>query len=164
VLSSIWPPPLPQHIVQRQRRRDAAARLQAVAHGMAARRAARAARAAQEAAGARSARVARSELWLTYVAAAWGHSDDALNSTFGRYDGEALYASAQPVQNRAWSELHANALLVGAAFYESLLPMRATSMGNPIPLDPTSEVGAVDASPSGTTSTCPTCILDESSS
>ena len=64
----------------------------------------------------------------------------------------------------AWSELHANAQLVGAAFYESLLPMRATSMGNPIPLDPTSEVGAVDVSPSGTTSTCPTRILDESSS
>lgn len=37
-------------------------------------------------------------------------------------------------------------------------------MGNPIPLDSTSEVGAVDASPSGSASTCPTCILDESSS
>ena len=37
-------------------------------------------------------------------------------------------------------------------------------MGNPIPLDSTSEVGAVDASPAGTASTCPTCRLDESSS
>jgi len=58
VLSSIWPPPMPQHIVQRlqrrERRRDATARLQAVARGMAARRAARAARAAQQAVGASS--------------------------------------------------------------------------------------------------------------
>ena len=82
VLSSIWPAPLPQHIVQRL---QAATRLQAVARGMAARRTARTARAAQQAADARSARVT------------------------------------------------------------------------------TSEVGAVDVSPSGTSSTCPTCILGDES-
>ena len=89
VLSSIRPPPMPQHIVQRlqrrQRRRDAATRLQAVARGMAARRTAHVARATQPAADARSARVT------------------------------------------------------------------------------TSEVGAVDVSPSGTSSTCPTCILGDES-
>jgi len=66
VLSSICPPPVPQHIMQRQqrrqRRRAAATRLQAVARGMAARSTARAARAAQQAADARSARVATSEV------------------------------------------------------------------------------------------------------
>ena len=57
---------------------------------------------------------------------AWGHSDHALNSTIGRYDGnvyEALYASAQPAQNPM------NAQLVDAAFAESLLPMRARADG-----------------------------------
>ena len=58
VLSSTRPPPTPQHIAQRRQRRQhrrdvaamAAARLQAVARGMAARRTARTARAAQQAA------------------------------------------------------------------------------------------------------------------
>ena len=68
MLTSIKHPPLPQHVVRRLRhRRDAAARLQAGARGMAARRTARVARAVravQQATDARSARIARSELWL----------------------------------------------------------------------------------------------------
>jgi len=55
---------------------------------------------------------------------AWGHSDHALRSALGRYDGrvyEALLASAQPSVNPM------NRDVVDGAFEESLKPMRRQS-------------------------------------
>jgi acyl-CoA oxidase len=56
---------------------------------------------------------------------AWGHSDHALNSALGRYDGEvykALLASAQPESNPMNSDD------VTPAFEESLKPMRRSML------------------------------------
>ena len=56
---------------------------------------------------------------------AWGHSDHALNSVLGRWDGDvyrALLASAQPESNPM------NREDVTPAFEESLKPMRRSKL------------------------------------
>jgi len=56
---------------------------------------------------------------------AWDHSDKALRSAIGKYDGrvyEALFASAQASVN------HMNREVVDSAFLESLKPMRRSNL------------------------------------